>query len=160
MQKITPFLWFNSDAEEAVVFYTSVFSRSRIVKVSTFGDAGPGPRGGVISVTFEIDGLEVIALNGGPLHTFSPAISLFVKCQTQEEVDRYWDKLSAGGEKLRCGWLKDKFGVSWQVIPDILGQLINHADAEISRRAIEAMLQMEKIDIRKLENAAYGQSTA
>jgi predicted 3-demethylubiquinone-9 3-methyltransferase (glyoxalase superfamily) len=155
MQKITPFLWFDNNAEDAVVFYTAIFPNSRIVKVSTFGDSGPGPRGAVISVTFEINGLEIIALNGGPQYTFSPAISLFVKCDTQEEIDRYWERLSDGGEKLRCGWLRDKFGVSWQVIPEILGHLINDPDPNVSQRSIEAMLQMNKIDIAKLEAAAH-----
>ena len=160
MQNITPFLWFNNNAEDAVVFYTSIFPNSRIVRVSTYGDSGPGPQGGVISITFEINGLEIIALNGGPLYAFSPAISLFVKCATQEDVDRYWEKLSTGGEKLRCGWLRDKFGVSWQVVPEILEQLINSPDGEISRRTIDAMLQMGKIEIAQLEEAAYGKTSA
>jgi predicted 3-demethylubiquinone-9 3-methyltransferase (glyoxalase superfamily) len=153
MQKITPFLWFNGQAEEAMNFYTSIFRNSKIGSIARCGDAGPGPKGSVMTATFQLDGQEFMALNGGPLFSFSPAISFFVNCETQEEVDELWEKLSAGGEKSRCGWLKDKFGVSWQIIPTALGKLMNDKDPEKSRRVMQAMLQMDKIDIKTLEKA-------
>ena len=154
MQKITPFLWFDKEAEEAANFYVSVFNNSKIVSVGRYGDAGPGPKGTVMSVTFQLDGQEFFALNGGPQFTFTPAISFFVNCRTQEEVDDLWDKLSAGGEKNRCGWLTDKYGLSWQIIPSILGELLQSKDAGKSTRAMKAMLQMSKIDIEALQQAA------
>jgi predicted 3-demethylubiquinone-9 3-methyltransferase (glyoxalase superfamily) len=147
MQKITPFLWFDGKAEEAAKFYTSIFNDAKITSVT------PGPNGAAMSVTFQLEGQDFFALNGGPHFTFSPAISFFVNCETQAEVDALWDKLSAGGEKQRCGWLKDKFGVSWQVIPTTLRRLLNDKDAAKSRRVMQAMMQMDKIDIAGLEQA-------
>lgn len=156
MRKITPFLWFNGNAEEAMNFYISAFKNSRIVSVNRSGGAGPVPKGTVTSGTFQLDGQEFLALNGGPQFTFSPAISLFVNCETQEEVDELWEKLSEGGQKQRCGWLKDKFGLSWQVIPSVLGKLLQDKDAEKSKRVMNAMLQMNKIDIKGLQQAYDG----
>ncbi|HUF40549.1 MAG TPA: VOC family protein [Verrucomicrobiae bacterium] len=153
MQKITPFLWFDDKAEEAVNFYTSIFPNAKIVSLMRYGEAGPGPNGSVMSATFELNGQEFIALNGGPMFTFSPAISFFVHCETQEEVDGFWEKLSAGGEKQRCGWLKDKYGVSWQVVPAVLGPLLQDKDPEKSKRVMNAMLQMDKLDIAALNRA-------
>jgi predicted 3-demethylubiquinone-9 3-methyltransferase (glyoxalase superfamily) len=153
MQKITPFLWFDGKAEEAATFYTSIFKDSEITKVTRHGGAGPGAKGTVMSVIFELEGQEFFALNGGPHFTFSPAISFFVNCETQGEVDALWEKLSAGGEKQRCGWLKDKFGVSWQVIPTALGRLLHDQDPAKSQAVMRAMMQMEKIDIAGLEHA-------
>jgi len=147
MQKITPFLWFDDKAEEAMKFYTSIFKNSKIGSVTRYGDAGPGAKGTVMSATFEIEGQKFMALNGGPMYKFTPAISFFVNCETQQEVDELWEKLSAGGEKSRCGWLKDKFGVSWQIIPSVLGQLLGDKDPEKSKRVMKAMLQMDKLDI-------------
>jgi len=156
MQKITPFLWFDGKAEEAMNFYVSIFKNSKAGRIRRYGEAGPGPKGAVMSATFQLDGQEFMALNGGPQFTFSPAISFFVNCETQEEVDELWEKLSAGGEKQRCGWLKDKFGVSWQIIPSALGEMLSDADAGKSSRVMKAMLQMDRIDIERL-NQAYGQ---
>ena len=153
MQKITPFLWFDGKAEEAMNFYTSIFKNSKVGRVSRYGEGGPGPKGSVMSATFQIEGQEFMALNGGPQFTFSPAISFFVNCETQEEVDELWEKLSAGGQKDRCGWLKDKFGVSWQIIPAALGQMLGDKDAEKSKRVMQAMLRMEKIEIKALQQA-------
>ncbi len=153
MQKITPFLWFNGNAEEAVNFYLSIFEGSRIVNVMRYGDAGPGPKGTIMTATFQLQGQEFIALNGGPEFTFSPAISFFVKCATQNEVDRYWEKLADGGEIQQCGWLKDKFGVSWQIVPTALGEMLQDKDAEKSKRVMRAMLQMKKLDIAALRRA-------
>jgi predicted 3-demethylubiquinone-9 3-methyltransferase (glyoxalase superfamily) len=157
MQKITPFLWFDDKAEEAMNFYVSIFKNSKIVNVSRYGDAGPGPKGTVMVGTFQLDGQEFMALNGGPHFKFTEAISLFVNCETQEEVDYFWEKLSEGGEKSRCGWLKDKYGLSWQVVPTILGELMRDKDAEKSKRVMEAMLRMDKIDIKTLKQAYEGQ---
>lgn len=153
MQKITPFLWFNDQAEEAMNFYVSIFKNSRAGKITRWGETGPGPKGAVMSVTFQLDGQEFFALNGGPAFTFTPAISLFVDCATQEEVDELWEKLSAGGEKSRCGWLKDKYGLSWQIIPTALGELMNDPEPEKSKRVMQAMMQMNKIDIAGLQRA-------
>src|SRR5438067_6092476 len=153
MQKIAPFLWFNNNAEEAANFYTSIFKNSKIVNIARWGDAGPGPKGTVMSATFELEGQEFMALNGGPQFTFSAAISFFVKCETQQEVDELWEKLSAGGKKERCGWLKDKFGVSWQIVPTVLGKMLHDKDAERSKRVMNAMLQMDKLDIKGLQRA-------
>jgi predicted 3-demethylubiquinone-9 3-methyltransferase (glyoxalase superfamily) len=156
MQKITPFLWFDDKAEEAMNFYVSIFKNSKAGAVTRYGEAGPGPEGSVMSVTFQLDGQEFMALNGGPYFTFSPAISLFVNCETQEEVDELWAKLSEGGEEEPCGWLKDKFGVSWQIVPSDLMNYIYGEDAEKSQRAMNAMLQMKKIDIETIR-LAYNQ---
>ena len=153
MSKITPFLWFDGKAEEAMNFYVSIFKNSKVVSVTRYGEAGPGPKGTVMSATFQLDGQQFFALNGGPLFTFSPAISFFVNCETQQEVDELWEKLSAGGEKQRCGWLKDKYGLSWQVIPSVLGEMLQDKDADKSRKVMEAMMQMEKIDIETLQRA-------
>ena len=153
MQKITPFLWFDGKAEEAAQFYTSIFPNSKITKVTRYGDSGPGQKGSVMSVIFEIEGQEFYALNGGPQFTFSPATSFFVNCEAQPEVDALWEKLSAGGQKQRCGWLTDKFVVTWQVIPTALGRLLQDKDAKKSQAVMRAMMQMDKIDIAGLERA-------
>ena len=153
MQKITPFLWFDDQAEEAMNFYTSIFKNSKIGTVSRYGEAGPGKKGTVMSGTFQIEGQEFMALNGGPLFKFTEAISFFVHCETQVEVDELWEKLSAGGEKGQCGWLKDKFGISWQIVPNILGELLRAPDAGKVGRVTQAMLQMTKLDIEKLKQA-------
>jgi len=153
MQKITPFLWFDGKAEEAMNFYTSIFKNSRVGSVSRWGDAGPGPKGTVMTASFQLEGQEFMALNGGPQFTFTPAISFFVNCETQEEVDELWEKLSEGGEKNRCGWLRDKYGVSWQIIPTALGKLLHDKDPEKSKRVMKAMLQMDKIDVKGLKQA-------
>jgi predicted 3-demethylubiquinone-9 3-methyltransferase (glyoxalase superfamily) len=153
MQKITPFLWFDGKAEEAMNFYVSVFKNSKVGRVTRYGEAGPGPKGTVMSATFQLDGQDFFALNGGPQFTFSPAISFFVNCETQQEVDELWDKLSEGGEKQRCGWLKDKYGLSWQIIPSALGKMLGDKDAEKAKRVMTAMLQMDKIDIDRLQQA-------
>ncbi len=153
MQKITPFLWFDGKAEEAMNFYSSIFKNSKIGRITRYGDAVPGPKGAVMSGTFQLDGQEFMALNGGPQFKFTEAISFFVNCETQEEVDELWEKLSAGGQKSRCGWLKDKYGLSWQIIPSALGEMLGDKDPEKSRRVMKAMLQMDKIDIKGLEQA-------
>ncbi|MFI5120200.1 MAG: VOC family protein [Thermoanaerobaculia bacterium] len=153
MQKITPFLWFDGKAEEAVRFYVSVFKRSKVGTITRYGDVGPGPKGTVMSVTFQLEGQDFYALNGGPAFKFSPAISFFVSCETQEEVDTLWEKLSEGGAKDRCGWLKDRYGVSWQIIPTALGELMNDPDPARAQRAMKAMMQMDKIDIAGLKQA-------
>jgi len=153
MQKISPFLWFDGNAEEAMHFYVSIFRNSMVGKVTRYGKTGPGPEGTVMGVTFQLEGQEFMGLNGGPHFTFSPAISFFVSCETQQEVDELWEKLSQGGEKQRCGWLKDKFGVSWQIIPTALGEMLSDPNPEKSARAMQAMLQMDKIDIKKLKEA-------
>ena len=153
MQKIIPFLWFDGKAEEAMNFYVSIFENSKVVSVTRYGEAGPGPKGTVMSATFQLEGQEFFALNGGPMFTFSPAISFFVKCETQPEIDEQWEKLSAGGEKQRCGWLKDKYGVSWQIVPPVLGEMLSDKDAERSKRVMQAMLQMDKIHIETLRRA-------
>ena len=154
MQKITPFLWFDGNAEEAANYYISIFKNSKMGKISRYGEAGPGPKGSAMSVTFQIEGQEFFALNGGPQFKFTPAISFFVNCETQKEVDDLWEKLSAGGRTDRCGWLQDKFGVSWQIIPTVLGQLLGDKDPQRAKRAMQAMLQMTKIDGKALEQAA------
>ena len=156
MQKITPFLWFNDQAEEATNFYVSIFKNSQVVRVTRNGEGGPGPKGSVMSTTFQLDGQEFYALNGGPMFTFTPAISFFIHCETQAEIDEFWEKLSAGGTQERCGWLKDKFGVSWQVVPSILGKLLQNPDPAKSKRVMAAMLQMNKLDIKGLQQAADG----
>ena len=153
MQKIVTFLWFDNQAEEAANLYVSVFKNSRIGTVRRYGKAGPGPEGSVMTVSFRLEGQEFYALNAGPHFKFTPAISLFVNCESQEEVDELWEKLSAGGRKDRCGWLQDKYGLSWQIIPTALGKLMSDPDPEKSSRVIKAMLQMDKIDINRLEEA-------
>lgn len=153
MQKITPFLWFEDQAEEAANFYTSIFKNSKIGSVTRYGEAGPGPEGSAMTVSFELEGLQFTALNGGPEFNFTEAISFLVDCDSQEEVDYLWAKLSEGGEEGPCGWLKDKFGVSWQIIPTALSEMLSDPDPEKARRVTEAMLQMKKIDIPTLEQA-------
>jgi predicted 3-demethylubiquinone-9 3-methyltransferase (glyoxalase superfamily) len=153
MQKITPFLWFDGKAEEAMNFYVSVFKNSKVGKVTRYGEAGPGPKGTVMSATFNLDGQEFFALNGGPHYVFTPAISFFVNCETQQEVDELWEKLSAGGRKDRCGWLQDKYGLSWQIIPSVLGKMLGDKDGEKANRVMQAMLKMDKLDIKRLQQA-------
>ena len=153
MQKIVPFLWFNDNAEEAAHFYVSVFKNSKVVSVTRYGAAGPGPKGAAMSVTFQLEGQPFYALNGGPQFSFTPAISLFVNCETQEEVDQLWNKLTAGGSEEPCGWLKDKFGLSWQIIPTALGKMLGDKNAQKAQSAMRAMLQMKKIDIKRLQEA-------
>jgi predicted 3-demethylubiquinone-9 3-methyltransferase (glyoxalase superfamily) len=153
MQKITPFLWFDGKAEEAARFYTSVFKNSTMLSVSRFGEAGPGPQGSVMTVAFELDGEKFVALNGGPTYTFSPAISFVVDCETQQEVDHYWERLSEGGEEVQCGWLKDKYGLSWQIVPTVLPELLQDKDPEKRKRVMAAMLKMVKLDIEALKRA-------
>lgn len=157
MQKITPFLWFNDKAEEVVNFYVSIFKNSRVGSIARYGEEGAEvsgrPQGTVMTVTFELEGQEFMALNGGPMFTFSPAISFLVNCATQQEVDELWEKLSAGGERQQCGWLKDKYGVSWQIVPTALGEMLRDKDPEKSKRVMHAMLQMTKIDIQGLKEA-------
>jgi predicted 3-demethylubiquinone-9 3-methyltransferase (glyoxalase superfamily) len=154
MQKITPFLWFDNQAEEAAKFYTSIFKNSKIGKIARYGDAGPGPKGSVMIVEFQLEGQVFVALNGGPLFKFTEAISFVVNCNTQAEVDKFWKKLSAGGKEVQCGWLKDKYGLSWQIVPTVLGELVNDKDAAKSQRVMQAMLKMVKLDIKKLKQAA------
>ena len=157
MQKITPFLWFDNQAEEAAKFYVSIFKKkSRITDVTRYGDAGPGPKGSVMTVAFELRGQKFVALNAGPQFKFTEAISFVVNCKTQKEVDRFWEKLSAGGEKNQCGWLKDKYGLSWQVVPTVLVELLEDKDPVKSQRVMKAMLQMKKIDIAALKKAYKG----
>ena len=156
MQKITPCLWFDDQAEEAMNFYVSIFKNSKVGTITRFGEAGPGPKGTVMSVTFQLDGQDFLALNGGPLFKFTEAISFFVNCGTQQEVDELWEKLSAGGEESRCGWLKDKYGLSWQIIPSTLIKMLGDSDAEKAKRVMQAMLQMVKIDISRLQQAYDG----
>ncbi|MGH9439730.1 MAG: VOC family protein, partial [Terriglobia bacterium] len=154
---ITPFLWFDGRAEEAAEFYTSIFRNSKLGRVTRYGDAGPGPKGTVMVAGFQIEGQEFIALNGGPQFTFSPAISFVVNCETQEEIDHFWEKLSEGGKKIECGWLQDKYGVSWQIVPTILGELMQSEDAGKSKRVMEAMLKMKKLSIDGLKQAYESQ---
>lgn len=158
MQKITPFLWFDSNAEAAAQLYTSIFKNSKILAVSRYGDAGPGPKGSVMIVKFQLEGQEFTALNGGPRFTFNEAFSFVVNCESQQEVDEYWRKLTAdGGQESMCGWLKDKFGFSWQIVPTALGKLMSDKDPQRAGRVMQALLQMRKIDIATLEQAAEGQ---
>jgi predicted 3-demethylubiquinone-9 3-methyltransferase (glyoxalase superfamily) len=159
MQKITPFLWFDDDAEAAAQFYTSVFKNSKILNVSRYGDAGPGPKGSAMVVNFQLEGQQFTALNGGPQFKFSEAFSLLVSCETQREIDEYWSKLTSdGGKESECGWLKDKFGFSWQIVPTALGKLMS--DPKKANRVMQALLQMKKLDIAKLEEAAEGKVVA
>jgi predicted 3-demethylubiquinone-9 3-methyltransferase (glyoxalase superfamily) len=156
IQKITPFLWFDNQAEEAIAFYLSVFKNAKAGPVMRCGDAGPGPKGSVLCASFELDGLQLTALNGGPHFKFTEAISLLIHCDTQEEVDYFWDKLGEGGQHSQCGWLKDKYGLSWQVTPDRLLELNSDPDPAKAGRVMQAMMQMTKIDIATLERAAAG----
>jgi predicted 3-demethylubiquinone-9 3-methyltransferase (glyoxalase superfamily) len=153
VQKIAPCLWFDGKAEEAMRFYTSIFKNSKVVDVMRYGEAGPGQKGTVMAATFELDGQEFKALNGGPMYKFSPAVSFFVKCETQEEVDDLWARLLEGGTPQRCGWLTDRFGVSWQIVPTILGEMLQDEDAEKAKRVMQAMLGMVKLDIALLKRA-------
>jgi predicted 3-demethylubiquinone-9 3-methyltransferase (glyoxalase superfamily) len=159
MQTITPCLWFDHQAEEAVNFYVSMLTNSKIGSISRYGEAGAGasgrPTGTVMTVTFQLEGQEFMVLNGGPMFTFSPAISFVVRCETQDTVDELWEKLSEGGETHECGWLKDKYGVSWQIVPTVLGEMLQDNDTARSERVMKAMLQMKKIEIAGLKQA-YG----
>jgi len=156
MQKITPFLWFDDQAEEAANFYVSVFKNSKVTSIARYGDAGPGPKGMAMTVAFTLDGQQFVGLNGGPQFPFTEAVSFVVNCETQEEVDRFWEKLSAGGAPKQCGWLKDRYGLSWQIVPTELSKLLQDKDARKSQRVMKAMLQMSKIDIAALKNAYDG----
>jgi predicted 3-demethylubiquinone-9 3-methyltransferase (glyoxalase superfamily) len=155
MQKVVPFLWFDDQAEEAVNLYTSVIKNAKVLFVSRYVEGSHKPVGSVQMVSFAIDGQEFVALNGGPEYQFTPAVSFLINCETQDEVDSLWEKLSAGGEKGQCGWIKDRFGVSWQIVPTALGELMSSGDAEQGRRVTQAMLQMKKLDIEGLRRAAY-----
>ena len=159
IQKITPFLWFDHQAEEAAGFYVSIFPNSKIIKVIRYGKAGPGPAGRAMTVDFQLEGQSFVALNGGPHFKFTEAISLSVSCDTQAEVDRFWESLSAGGEKGRCGWLKDKFGLSWQIVPAVLGEMMQDQDAARSNRVMAAVLRMNKLDIEGLQLARDGKAS-
>jgi predicted 3-demethylubiquinone-9 3-methyltransferase (glyoxalase superfamily) len=157
MQKIAPCLWFDANAEEAMNFYLSIFRNSKVLSVLHYGEAGPGPKGSVLAVSFLLDGTEIMALNGGPHFQITPAISLFVKCETQAEVDYFWEKLLAGGGKTQqCGWLTDRYGVSWQIVPTVLGEMLQDKDAAKAQRAMQAMLGMVKLDIAALKKAYEG----
>ena len=162
MQKITPFLWFNDNAEQAVKFYTSIFKNSKIGKIARYDEAGEKaagrPAGSVMTVEFQLEGQKFVALNGGPIFKFTEAVSFVVNCKTQSEVDKFWKKLSAGGKEVQCGWLKDKYGLSWQIVPTILGELLSGKDAAKSQRVMQAMLQMDKLDIQALKRAYHGKS--
>jgi len=164
MNKITPFLWFNDQAEAAAKFYTSVFKKSKILKIARYDKAGEKaagrPEGSVMTVEFEIEGQRFIALNGGPIFKFTEAVSFVVNCKTQAEVDYYWKKLSAGGKEVRCGWLRDKYRLSWQIVPTILGELMSSKDAEKSHRVMQAMLQMVKLDIKTLKRAYHAEASS
>jgi predicted 3-demethylubiquinone-9 3-methyltransferase (glyoxalase superfamily) len=156
MQKITPFLWFDNNAEEAMNFYVSVFKNSKITSITRYGEAGPGQKGTVMTGIFQIEGQEFYALNGGPNYSFTPAISLFVNCESQQEIDELWEKLSEGGKKDRCGWLTDKFGLTWQIVPSVLGKLLHGSDSEKSKRVMNTMLKMNKLDIKSIQLAYDG----
>jgi predicted 3-demethylubiquinone-9 3-methyltransferase (glyoxalase superfamily) len=156
MQKITPYLWFDHEAEEAASFYVSLFKNSKILNVTRYGDAGPGQPGSVVTVSFELDGEEFVALNGGPQFSFTEAVSFQISCDGQEEVDHFWDALSEGGEESQCGWLKDRYGLSWQVVPSVLFELLGDPDPQRASRATQAMLGMRKLDIEELRSAADG----
>jgi predicted 3-demethylubiquinone-9 3-methyltransferase (glyoxalase superfamily) len=153
IQKITPFLWFDHQAEEAAGFYVSIFPNSMIAKVVRYGKAGPGPPGSAMTVQFQLEGQSFVALNGGPLYKFTEAISFVVNCETQDEVDAYWEKLCAGGTEIQCGWLKDKFGLTWQIVPTVLSQLLSDPDPEKSQRVMKALMTMKKLDVRALKQA-------
>jgi len=157
MQRITPFLWFNDNAEEAVRFYTSIFNKSKIGKIARYDGAGAKasgrPAGSVMTIEFQLEGQEFVALNGGPHFKFNEAVSFVVNCETQEEVDRYWSRLSAGGKEVQCGWLKDKYGLSWQIVPDVLGKMMQDKNPKKSESVMRALLQMKKLDIKTLKKA-------
>ena len=153
-QQITPFLWFNNNAEEAVNFYVSIFKDAKIMETARYGNAGPGPKGSVMTMKFQLNGLEFVALNGGPNYTFTHAVSFVVNCENQAEVDHYWDKLVEGGKPIQCGWLVDKYGLSWQIVPTALPKLLTDKDPAKAKRVMEAMMKMVKLDIPTLENAA------
>ena len=157
MQRITPLLWFDDKAEEAMNFYVSIFKNSKVLNVTRYGDAGPGPKGSVMTANFQLDGQDFIALNGGPLFKFTEAISFVVNCETQPEIDEFWDKLTAGGQEVQCGWLKDRYGLSWQIVPRILSQLLKK-DAATSNRVMSALMQMKKLDIARLQEAHDGKA--
>jgi len=157
MQKITPFLWFDGKAEEAARFYASIFKNSMMRGVTRYGDTGPGPKGSVMTAVFELDGQEFVALNGGPQFPFTEAVSFVVNCETQDEIDYFWEKLSAGGQEIECGWLKDKFGLCWQIIPRALWKMLQDPDSKKTNRVMQAVLQMVKLDLKRLEQA-YGRS--
>lgn len=156
MQKITPFLWFDNNAEEALNFYTSIFKNSEITQVSRYGDVGPGPKGSLLTARFNLEGQEFLALNGGPQYKFTPAVSFLIDCKTQEEIDYYWDKLLEGGQEQQCGWLVDKYGLSWQVVPAILPKYLSDKDPGKSSRVMQSMMKMVKLDIQELEDAYKG----
>jgi len=155
-QQITPFLWFDDNADKAVNFYLSIFKDSRLLDATRYGEAGPGPKGTIMTATFELNGQQFIALNGGPRYKFTEAVSFVVKCETQEEIDYYWDKLLDGGEPQRCGWLKDRFGLSWQIVPAQLSELFGGNDPQRAGRVMQAMMQMVKFDLAKLKEAYNG----
>jgi len=157
MQKITPFFWFDSNAEEAVNFYTSIFKNSSIGHVSRYGEDGPGPAGSAMVVPFQLEGQDFLALNGGPIFKFTEAISFTVNCDTQAEIDYFWEKLTEGGSEVQCGWLKDKYGLSWQIVPSIFGKLMQEGTAEQTNRMMKALMQMVKLDIKGLEDAYNSQ---
>jgi predicted 3-demethylubiquinone-9 3-methyltransferase (glyoxalase superfamily) len=156
MQKITPFLWFDGKAEEAVNFYVSTFKEAKVVSTTRYGDTGPGPKGTVMTAVFQLFGQEFIALNGGPQYKFTPALSFVVNCETQKDVDEYWENLSAGGRTDQCGWLTDKYGLSWQIVPTILGKLLSDKDPQKSNRVMQALMKMTKLDIAGLQRAYDG----
>ncbi len=156
MQKITPFLWFDDKAEEAANFYASIFKNSKVKAITRYGDGAPRPKGSVMTVAFELNGQEFTALNGGPHFKFNEAVSFVVNCETQEEIDHFWTKLSAGGREVECGWLKDKYGLSWQIVPTVLREMMQDKDPQRSQRVMTALLQMKKLDIQVLKKA-YGQ---
>jgi len=156
MQKITPFLWFDNQAEEAMNFYISIFKNSKVISVTRYGEAGPGPEGSVMTAKFLIEGQEFVALNGGPQFAFTEAISFVINCESQDEIDYYWEKLSEGGEEQGPGWVKDKYGLSWQVVPTVLSEMMGDEDLEKSKRVSGAMMQMTKLDIEKLKKAFKG----
>lgn len=157
-QKITPFLWFDHQAEEAVNFYISIFEDSRMKSIARYREAGPGPKGSVMTIAFELAGQEFVALNGGPHFQFTEAISFVVNCETQKEIDRFWEKLLDGGTEIQCGWLKDKYGLAWQIVPTRLFKMLQGGSAEASLRATKAMFQMKKLDLAELERAYRGES--
>lgn len=156
MQKITPFLWFDGKAEEAATFYVSIFKNSKIDGVARYGEEGPGPAGSAMTVTFYLEGQKFVALNGGPEFNFTPAVSFLVSCESQQEVDDFWDKLTEGGKAVRCGWLTDKFGLSWQIVPSVFFEMLQDEDDEKSGRVMKAMMQMVKFDIEGLKRAYEG----
>lgn len=157
MQKITPFLWFDNQAEEAMNFYTSIFKNSKILSITRYGEEGPGPKGTVMTAKFQIEGQEFVALNGGPQFTFTEAISFVVNCKTQQEINEYWEKLSDGGEEQGPGWVKDKYGLSWQIVPVALEEMMSDEDPEKSGKVMNAMMQMTKLDIEKLKQVYKGE---